>query len=334
MVLGNTFHLFLSPGRGAHRRARRPARVHGLGRRDHHRLRRLPGLLARPWERRRRDQGPARQRRGPRRDPRDRRGRGPLSLLPRRRRALHGAGGVDGQSRRRSAPISPSSSTSARPTTRTSTTRPARPSGRIAGSIAASSGTTERAPPGRRYSGSSRAESTRSFGASSAERSARPRSTASRSAARSAATRTRCGGAGPDRAAPAGGRAQAPARDRRARRPPQRHRARASTSSTAPSPRAWDGTGWRLLPMPDDRFRMNVRSRELADGRRAAGGWLSLSGLRPPHPRLHPLPGPRRGADGGTASHAPQPHLPGAPGRRSSRGDRGGALRRVQAGRL
>ena len=42
----------------ADRALRRPARVHGLGRADRHRLRRLPGLLDGPRHGRRRDQGP------------------------------------------------------------------------------------------------------------------------------------------------------------------------------------------------------------------------------------------------------------------------------------
>ena len=57
LVLGNTFHLFLRPGAERIAELRRAARVHGLGAGDHHRLRRLPGLLARPRQRRRRDQG-------------------------------------------------------------------------------------------------------------------------------------------------------------------------------------------------------------------------------------------------------------------------------------
>ena len=57
LVLGNTYHLFVSPGAGADRGGRRPARVHGLGAGADHRLRRLPGLLAGPRRRRRRGQG-------------------------------------------------------------------------------------------------------------------------------------------------------------------------------------------------------------------------------------------------------------------------------------
>ena len=82
-------------GRGADRRARRPARLHGLGAGDHHRLRRLPGLLARPRRRRRRDQGAAR-RAGGRGEGRDLRARGRLPVAARRLRPLHRPRGVDG----------------------------------------------------------------------------------------------------------------------------------------------------------------------------------------------------------------------------------------------
>ena len=47
MILANTYHLPLRPGEQTRRRARRPARVHGLGRPDPHRQRRLPGLQPR-----------------------------------------------------------------------------------------------------------------------------------------------------------------------------------------------------------------------------------------------------------------------------------------------
>ena len=58
MVLGNTFHLLLSPGPELIERFGGAAPLHGLGAADHHRLRRLPGLLDGPRHRRRRDQGP------------------------------------------------------------------------------------------------------------------------------------------------------------------------------------------------------------------------------------------------------------------------------------
>ena len=47
IVLGNTYHLMLRPGRRAHRGARRPAPLHQLAASDPHRLRRLPGHVAR-----------------------------------------------------------------------------------------------------------------------------------------------------------------------------------------------------------------------------------------------------------------------------------------------
>ncbi len=47
IVLGNTYHLWLRPGPGAGRAARRAARVHAVAARDAHRLGRLPGVLAR-----------------------------------------------------------------------------------------------------------------------------------------------------------------------------------------------------------------------------------------------------------------------------------------------
>ena len=47
IVLGNTYHLMLRPGRRRRRRARRARPVHRLGRPDAHRLRRLPDVLAR-----------------------------------------------------------------------------------------------------------------------------------------------------------------------------------------------------------------------------------------------------------------------------------------------
>ena len=61
MVLGNTFHLFIQPGHELIARDGRPARVHGLGAADHHRLGRLPGVLDGPRVGGRGDQAPPRQ---------------------------------------------------------------------------------------------------------------------------------------------------------------------------------------------------------------------------------------------------------------------------------
>ena len=147
LILGNTFHLFISPG------AERIAELGGL-----HRFmgweRALitdsggfqvfslaHGNVADEIKGRRGGAG------GERRRARDRRARGALPLLPRRLGAVHGAGGVDGRCRRRSAPTSRSSSTSARPFTPTATTPRARPSAPTAGSTAASPGTPSTARP-------------------------------------------------------------------------------------------------------------------------------------------------------------------------------------------
>src|SRR3954447_13609804 len=73
-----------------HRGVRRPARVHALGRPDHHRLGGLSGLLDGARRGRRRDQG-APQRAAPQRHRLDRGGGRALPLLPRWLRALHGA---------------------------------------------------------------------------------------------------------------------------------------------------------------------------------------------------------------------------------------------------
>ncbi len=97
MVLGNTFHLFPPARARAHPHRRRPARLHALGRADHHRLRRLPGLLDGPRHDRRRDQGPLADRSGPRgRRAGHRGGRRALPLLRRRLGALHGARDLHG----------------------------------------------------------------------------------------------------------------------------------------------------------------------------------------------------------------------------------------------
>ena len=94
--------------------------------------------------------------------------------------------------RRRSAPTSPSRSTSAPRTTRIATTRPARWSAPTAGWTAASPGTSARGPAARRCSGSSREACTRTCAARRPSASRRRPWTAWRSAGRWAATRRRC----------------------------------------------------------------------------------------------------------------------------------------------
>ena len=106
MVLGNTFHLFLAPGPELIATLGGLNRVHALAATDHHRLRRLSGVLDGSRERRRRDQGPASRRRGHRgghrcpaggRDPDDQRRGRALSLLRRRQRADAQPGALDGR---------------------------------------------------------------------------------------------------------------------------------------------------------------------------------------------------------------------------------------------
>ena len=179
-------------GRRADRGARRPPRVHGLGAGDHHRFRRFPGLFARPRRGRRRGQGTARAPAARGRSARDLRGGRPLPLLHRRRGAVPLAGALDGgpggARLRHRARLRRVHAVPRRPRLHGR----ARPSARIAGSTAASTGTARTGRPARRSSGSSRAASTRTCAASRRRPSRRPASTGSRSAARSAATRSRC----------------------------------------------------------------------------------------------------------------------------------------------
>ena len=97
LILGNTYHLFVSPGPERIAARRRAARVHGLGAGADHRLGRLPGLLARPRRRRQRGQGQRPLRRRPRLGGRDQRGGRPASARYRDgSELLHLARGLDG----------------------------------------------------------------------------------------------------------------------------------------------------------------------------------------------------------------------------------------------
>ncbi len=176
----------------ADRRVRRPPRLHGLGPADHHRLRRLPGLLARPRGGGRRGQGPSRAPAAQRRSARDRRAGGPLPLLRGRLRAVPLARALDGgpggprlRHRPRLRRVHP---LPRRPRLHRRVHRAhpslARPLPRVA--------PRQRPARGRPSSGSSRAAPTRTCGASPRRPSPPPASTASRSAAPSAATRSRC----------------------------------------------------------------------------------------------------------------------------------------------
>ena len=93
IILSNTYHLAPAAGPRAHRAARRPAPVHGLGRRDPDRLGRLPGGQ-------------------PGRPALDRRRRRDVSLAPRRLASSASRPSTRSPSRRRSARTSRSASTS------------------------------------------------------------------------------------------------------------------------------------------------------------------------------------------------------------------------------
>ena len=185
MVLGNTFHLFLVARPRADPPARRAAPLHALGAADHHRLRRLPGLLDGPRHGGRRDQGPPGARRAHGLDPRDRRGRAcasaPTSTAP----SSSWRPRPRWRSRPRWAPTSRSCSTSARRSTSRATTRRARPSAPTAGSTAAWPGTPSTGRTTSSSTGSSRAGWRRTCGASRPRRSPPAARAGSRSAARS-----------------------------------------------------------------------------------------------------------------------------------------------------
>ena len=67
--------------------------------------------------------------------------------------------------------------------------------------------------------------------------------------------------------------------------------------------------GVALAPDPEKRFRLDLRKGALGRRPRAARRGLPLPGLPAPRPRLHQLPLPRRGADRGPPDRPPQPHL-------------------------
>ena len=287
-------------GAGADRRRRRPARVHGLGAGADHRLRRLPGLLARPRRRRQRGQG-QRPRPAASTAPRSRSTEEgvALPLLPRRLRAVHLARGLDagpGGARLRHRPrLRRVHALPRRPRVHRALDRAHPPLARPLPRLARARG----AGSARRSSGSSRAASTRTCGASRRRRSPRPASTGSRSAAPSAATRRRW------------------------------RRCSAMTAPLLPEeapkhllgigevddllggialgldvfdcavPTRLARHGVALAPSPERRFRLDLRKGRLGRRPRPAGRGLPLPGLPAPRPRLPQLPLARRGADRG-----------------------------------
>ena len=300
LVLGNTFHLFLAPGAERIARARRPARVHGLGAGDHHRLRRLPGLLARPRQRRRRDQGPPRRRRSP-----------PAACSRSPSAGSRFRSYIDGSERF----IGPEESMGVqaalgsdialvfdectpfhadRDYTARSTERTHRWLDRCL------DGTTSTGPRDQAVFGIVQGGVHEDLRRESAEAvSGGRRSTGSRSAAPWAATSPRCTGCSTMTAPMLPAEApEAPARDRRARRPARRDRASASTSSTARCRPGSRATAWRWRRCPSARFRFDVRrARQFAVDEGPLVEGCPCPTCARPHPRLPALPHPRRAAD-------------------------------------
>ena len=299
MVLGNTFHLFIQPGHEHVAADGRPARVHGLGRRDHHRLGRLPGVLDGPRVRRRGGQAPRAERARPRTAASSRSRRRASASAP-TSTAASGSWGrrPRWRSRPRSAPTSRSPSTSARPSTSTrdytarSTERTHRWLDRC---IAWHE--RERARRGSCFFGIVQGGVYEDLRARVGRaRRAAPRSTASRSAARSARTRTRCARSWTDRAAPARRAAAPPARDRRRGRPRARGRGGHRHVRLRDARRGSRATARRWCPTRSARWRLDLAKAGACRQPRADRGRLPVPGLPRAHPRLPPLPGPRAGA--------------------------------------
>ena len=125
-------------------------------------------------------------------------------------------------------------------------------------------------------------------------------------------------GAGDDRAAAARRGAQAPARDRRGRRParrdrPRPRRLRLRRADPARPPRR------RPRPRPREPLPHRPAQGRLGGGPRAAGRGLPLPRLPQPRPRLPQLPLAGGGADRGPPALPPQPHLHARAGRRRAR---------------
>ena len=284
MVLGNTFHLFLTPGHELIKQLGGLHRVPALGQADHHRLRRLPGLLDGPRHRRRRDQGPRR------RSSRGERSGAILAieeegvtlpLLPRRLDAVHGPGDLDGgpgrarvRHRARVRRVHP---VPRRPRLHRALDRAHAPLARPLPRLARRS--TD--PRARSSTGSSRAGSRRTCAARPRRRSRRAtRSAGSRSAARSARTRRRCS-------------RSSSGRSRSCRRPSPRHllgigevddlvrgvELGIDTFDCA-MPTRIGRHGMALVPDPEKRWRVDLAKARWKRGRRAAARGLPVPRLR------------------------------------------------------
>ena len=293
---------------GADRQGRRAARVHGLGAGADHRLGRLPGLLARPRRGRRRGQGerPAGGEQG-----------SVVSI---------GEEGVRFRSYRDGAElfISPEVSMEVqaalgvrhRPRLRRVHALPRRP--RLHRALDRAHPSLARALPG-----VARGERAGAPGRLRDRPGRGPRGPAARVGAGGLRGRRRRDrdrrhprarqggdgrGPGDHRAAPARGGAQAPARDRRGRRPARRDRPRPRRLRLR---RADPPRPPRRGPRPRPRAALSPRPAQgrLGGRPRPAGRGLPLPGLPRPRPRLHQLPLARRGADRRPPALPPQPHL-------------------------
>ena len=279
IVLGNTFHLPSTPGR-ADRRPRRPARVHGLGA-----GRSSPTPAASRSSAWATAPSPTRSR-AARRRPRPRRqvleiaedGR-PLPLH------LDGSEKFLGprprwRSRRRWAPTSRSSSTSARRSTSTAI-HSALDRAHAPLACRCLDWHAEHGPDGQLVYGIVQGGVHEDLRVEWRRRSPPARSTASRSAARSAPTRPQMYEVVDwTTARAARGPAAPPAGDRRDRRPHPRRRARASTRSTARCRRALAATAWRSSPTRAAAGASTSRGARSSDSRRAAHGGLPVPGVR------------------------------------------------------
>ena len=297
MVLGNTFHLFLDAGPRADRAARRAARVHALGR-----ARSSPTPAASRSSRWATAPWPTRSRAASRV-----RGRPPGAILSIEEEGVRFRSYVDGSTRFMAPETSMEVQAALAPTSRSSfdectpfhvdreyTQRSTER--RTAGSPLPAMARRARSR-GPAVTGSCRAASRRTCGASRRRRWPRATSTGSRSAARSAPTRRRCSRSSTGRSRSCRGPAAAPARHRRDRRPRARRRARdrhlrLRDADAARPPRHGD------RPRPGAAAGASTSPRRAGRSRRAADGGLPVPGLRRGlHARLPALPVQGQGAD-------------------------------------
>ena len=338
MVLGNTFHLFLTPGHELIARARRAAPLPALGPPDHHRLRRLPGVLDGPRHGRRRDQGPrGAVRRG------ERAGAilaieeegVTLPLLPRRLDEVHGPGDLDGGPGRarlgHRARVRRVHAVPRRPRVHGALDRAhaplARPLPGLARRARARGPGRLRDRPGRRRGGP--AARVRAGGRRARRRRDRDR----RHARRGQGRRCSRSSSGRSRSCRRAGRATCSASARSTT-----SCAASSSASTRSTARCRPGsaaTAWRVVPDPAKRWRVDLAKARWRDGRRAAARGLPVPGLRA---RLHAAPtcttccAPREQTAHAPA-HDPQPRLPAAADGRAARRDRRRPPRRGRRGR-